>query len=320
MEETVKKEQLSKKRANWGVIIVSILLVLVAVGFFVSFFGFMSTYAVTAGAAPSLSVYLSNLFLIGGFALVSMVLFVISIFFAIEIRRPMSKIWIWGFLVEAAIKGRRELMSKIWMWGVLILAAMYSTTFFTSLAQAGAAINFYASYIPWVVLLIASVTMIAGWDSSNKKRVNIIEWVCLAASVAMSVIFFAATLGSLMSTEALAIYYILITLTVNAALNLFILLLALITRSKRTFDKVIFAMSDEEADIVERIEARVDEIADEVEEMAAEGEAFVEAKAAAEIMEEEAAQAEEKAAEEEVVIETEVVAEETVEDKPEEEK
>ena len=206
------------------------------------------------------------------------------------------------------------------MWGVLILSTMYSTTFFSSWAQAATNINFYATYIPWIVLTVAAVTMVAGWDSSDKKRINAIQWACLAASVVMSVIFFVIMLTSLMSTEALAIYNLVVALSINAALNLFILLLALITRSKRTFDKVIFAMSDEEADIVERIEARVDEIADEVEEMAAEGEAFVEAKAAAEIMEEEAAQAEEKAAEEEVVIETEVVAEETVEDKPEEEK
>lgn len=283
MEETVRNKK------NIGIIIVSILTILIVAGFLVAFFGFMSTYAQVAGATPTFSIYMSNLYIIGGFALIAMVLFILFIFVA---------------------KEKRELLSKVFIWGVLLLAAMYSTAFFSNWSQAAANVSFYASYIPWVALTVAAVAMIACWDSNDKKRLNMIQWICLAASVVMSVFYFVGMLTALMSTEALAIYNLVVTLAINAGVNMFLLLLALITRSKRTFDKVIFAMSDEEAEIVERIEARVDEIADEVEEMAAEGEAFVEAKVAAEIMEEETQKAQEQAAEEEIAIETEVVIEE----------
>ncbi|MEA5003905.1 MAG: hypothetical protein VB081_10445 [Christensenella sp.] len=293
MEETLKKDQTVKSQSNLAINIVSVLVVVLIGGFIVALFGFLGLFAETAGTPMSFASVISNLYLIGGFALISMVLFVIGIFFA---------------------KERRELMSKIWVWGVLLLSVMYAATFFANVVQGVASIDLFADFVPWIALMVATVAMIANWDNSNKKILNMIQWVCLAVSIVFTVIFFAINLMSLMSVENLAIYRLVVLLSKSAVIVVFNLLLVLITRSKRTFDKVIFAMSDEEADIVERIEARVEEIADEVEEMAAEGEAFVEAKAAAEIMEEETEKAEEIAAEEEIVIETEVVTEESAEE------
>lgn len=297
MEETVKKDQAIQKQSNIGINIMMILTIVFIGGFIVALLGFLDTYATTAGVSMGVTEFMSNLYSVGGLSLVAMILFILGIVFA---------------------KERRELMSKIWMWGVLLLSVMYITAFFAYILQGAYAIELFTDYIPWIALVVASVAVLANWDNNNKKVLNTVLWVCFAVAAVFTVIFFAVNLMSLMTTESLAIYRLVVVLSKSAAVMIFILLLVLITRSKRTFDKIIFAMSDEEADIVERIEARVEEIADEVEEMAAEGEAFVKAKAAAEIIEEESQTAEEEAATEEAVIETEVVLEETAEETTEE--
>ncbi|MEA4852887.1 MAG: hypothetical protein VB082_01275 [Christensenella sp.] len=261
MEQTVKK----KSNKNIGIIIISILIIVLAVGMIVSLIGYLQAYEQSAQLGLTTMDYVDyfvyNIYMIGGLMGVCALLLVLSWFIA---------------------KEKREVLSKIWFWGILLTTVLYLANFFPALIQGTFSIEVFAFYLPWLALAVGCVALLANWDNSNKKNLNFIEFTCLAVSIVFSAFFFYQKLTSLMSTEALAIYSVVIPLIINAMVNLLLVQMFLVTASKRKFDKAILAMTDEEADIVERIEARVDEIASEVEEMAAEGEALVEAEEALE--------------------------------------
>ncbi|MEG2360406.1 MAG: hypothetical protein RSB97_01050 [Christensenella sp.] len=225
-----------------------------------------------------------------------------------------------ALFVLFVLKNKREFWAKIFIWGILILSVLASAAFYANLAQMEAmdatqGFAFVSRYIPYVALSVASIAVIVQWDDNAHKAANMVSLVCMLVSAFMVIFQIKAIVGEIQggldatsTIDPVYLYQYMMLIFLAVSLVLITLLYFYVTLSRRKFDCVIIGMTDEEAEVVERIEARVDEIADEVEEIATQD--------AASIVTEEKAEAEiDEAAKEDtetVVIETETVIEEEI--------
>ncbi|MEG2202576.1 MAG: hypothetical protein RRY10_02925 [Christensenellaceae bacterium] len=243
-----------ENKKDKGFVIVAILTVIFSIAYLIGIFGFIAESSFSQQMALPLPVVLSFLYGVGAFAVVCVLVLMIALI---------------------TLKNKREIVAKIFSWGVLLFTLLYTSGLYVSLLQLSSltnldAFNFIASYIPSIAVCVTFIAMISQWDSSDKKAVNMIALVSVMVSLFMVVFTTVQAFGSLMTTVPAAIYALIYSVALGIV-NLFVLIgVFMITRSRRTFDKRVFAMSDEEAEMVEKIEDRVEEIADEVEDMAAE--------------------------------------------------
>lgn len=256
---------IEKRTSKVPFYIIAIITLLSCVGYFIGLGGYISIAAPTGIAFDQ---FLSVLYASGGMVVACTAALLV---------------------ILLVLKNKREMWAKILIWGILILSVLASASFYGSLTQlSGAtfdqALAFVARFVPYIALSVASVAMIAQWDSSEHKATNLISFVCMLVSAVMVIFYVKSIMDEIQNglnitgtidTVYLYQYAMMIALAIMLVLVTLVYFYATINRRK--FDCTMIGMTDEEAEIVERIEQRVDEIADEVEELAAEGEAIVEA-------------------------------------------
>lgn len=265
----IMEETITKKTNKIPFIILAIITLLACVLYFASIGGYVSTVVEsTQASGGSVTV---------DFGTITNVLYSTGGMLVIAAAALMA--------VVLLLKNKRELWAKIFVWAGLLLATMLGAAFFSSLASVATnGFSVLLPYIPQVALVVGSVALIAKWDSGEKKSANIVILVSLIVSIIVSIAFTVtlysqakAALDSLGELEPMYIFQYLILAAVPYVATLVLAVYYVATMSRRKFDCFMLAMTDEEAQVVERIEKRVDEIADEVEEMAVMGEAIIEA-------------------------------------------
>lgn len=294
-------------------IILAIIILVICAAYFVGFGGYLNDAAAASGLSLNFQMVLYYLYLYGGMMVACIAVLMI---------------------VVMALKNKREFFAKLFAWGTLLLAMLGSAGFFGNLAQlssftsADQGIAYFATYVPYVALVVASVALIVQWDDSTRKKVNKISLVCTLVSIVMTILLISNVMAQMKSMldmlgtmQTVYVYQYIFMIATALVCTLMCAFYFYVTLSRRKFDCHMIGMTDEEAEIVERIEARVDEIADEVEELATEGEAIIEAEM--QIDEKTNGQVQEAAGEAEkapeaaetVIVETEVVIEEDTEGK-----
>ncbi|MBC5646971.1 putative sodium/potassium/calcium exchanger [Christensenella tenuis] len=250
-------------------IILAIIVLAVCVIYFVGFGGYLNSAAAASGLTLGLPMVLYYLYLYGGMMIACIAVLMIMVL---------------------TLKNMREFFAKIFVWGTFLLAMLASAGFFGNLAQVSSftsidqGIAYFATYVPYVALVVASISLIVQWDSSNRKKANMISLVCTLISAAMTILLISnimtqmkSMLDTLGTMQTAYIFQYTFMIMTAVACSIMCMLYFYVTLNRRKFDCHMIGMTDEEAEIVERIEARVDEIADEVEELAAEGEAIIKA-------------------------------------------
>lgn len=250
-------------------IILAVIILAVCAIYFIGFGGYLNSAAGASGLTLGLPMILYYLYLYGGMMIACIAVLMIMVL---------------------ALKNMREFFAKIFVWGTFLLAMLASAGFFGNLAQipsftsADQGMAYFATYVPYVALVVASIALIVQWDSNIRKKANMISLVCTLVAAAMTIMLLSNimmqmklmldTIGTLQT--AYIFQYTFMTMTAVAC-TVMCVFYFYVTLNRRKFDCHMIGMTDEEAEIVERIEARVDEIAGEVEELAAEGEAIIKA-------------------------------------------
>lgn len=286
------EQALKQKTSKVPFYIIAIITLVFCAGYFVGLGGYISTAAPTG---VDFSQFLNLLYVSNGLIVCCAVALMVVLF---------------------VLKNKRELWAKILIWGILILSVLACANFYGNLMQLSATtftqgLSFVARYAPYAALSVASVAMIAQWDSGEHKAANMVSFVCMLVAAVMVIFGVKDILETVQSSlnltgtiDAAYMYQYVMLIALAIILVLIDLVYFYATISRRKFDCTLIGMTDEEAEIVERIEKRVDEMADEVEELAAEGEAIIEAEkeideAISEAVEEAIDEAVEEAAEEE---------------------
>ncbi len=260
MEQTIEK-----KTNKVPFAIIAIITLIFSAGYFVGLGGYIS---IAAPTGIDIVQFLNVLYASGGMIVACVVVLMVLMF---------------------VLKNKRELWTKILIWGILLLSVLASANFFGNLTQLAAAnftqgLAFVARYAPYMAVSVASVAMIAQWDNGEHKAANMVSFVCMLVAAVM-VIFQAKNMLDEVQTglnltgtiDSVYLYQYLMLTALAIVLVLIDVVYFYATMSRRKFDCTVIGMTDEEAQIVERIEKRVDEMADEVEALAAEGEAIIEA-------------------------------------------
>lgn len=282
MEQTIEK-----KTSKVPFAIIAIITLIFSVGYFV---GLGSFIAAAAPTGISLAQFIEVLYMNGGIIIACVIALIV---------------------IMIMLRNKREIWAKVLIWGILLLCVLASANFFGNLTQIAAAsftqgLAFVARYAPYLAVTVASVAMIAQWDNGEHKAANMVSFVCMLIAAVMAIFQIKNIVDTIqqnlnliseMQTQFLAQYVMIVS-------SAFVLIMVNVvyfyaTISRRNFDCTVIGMTDEEAQIVERIERRVDEIADEVEALAAEGEAIIEAEIELEAVEEAAEEAVEAELEEE---------------------
>ncbi len=261
METTVNRT----KRAPF--IILAIIILAACAVFFTGFGGYMHEAAAASGMTLGIQMILYYLYLYGGMMVACIVVLM---------------------LMVLLLKNKREFFAKIFVWGAFLLAMLASAGFFGNLVQVSSfttteqGVAYFATYIPYVVVVVSPIALIVQWDSSSRRAVNLVSLVSLMVSAVLTVLLIAnimtqmqSMLDTLGTIQTAYIYQYMFMIAIGIICTLMCALYFSVTLDRRKFDCNMIGMTDEEAAIVERIEARVDEIAEEVEELAAEGEAVI---------------------------------------------
>jgi len=170
-----------------------------------------------------------------------------------------------------AISRRREVFAKVCFWGILIFSLLYASAFVANLyylpqVQFTVGFEFFATYVPVLCLVIALVAILSQWEAPDKQKVNLIALVTSMISIFMTAFY--CLRAAIDNGATSSIQYVNIAMVVFGAATVVLinLMVYIITRSRRIFDKVIYAMTDEEADLVEGVEDRVETVVVEFEE------------------------------------------------------
>ncbi len=170
-----------------------------------------------------------------------------------------------------AVKKRRENFTKVFLWAILIFGVLNLSEFvnlFYYLPSLGtsSAMDVVSIYVPTACAVAAVITLLAQWDASDKKKANIVTAICAIVAIFMAVYYSARMLvvdqgfGDVQMIRTLAGVTGLVSVT-------FLSILAyVITLSRKQFDMVAYAMTDDEAELVESVEDKVESAVEQFEE------------------------------------------------------
>ncbi len=175
-----------------------------------------------------------------------------------------------------AAKIRRELWVKVMTWGMLLLAVALSTPIFTQVlsilpqAEALAGVTTICAYAPVLCVTVTLVALLAQWDSANKKAVHTVSLICWIAAAATTAVYLVQNIRQYAvggyELSGFDYAYLIAEIAGDIAIVLICVFAWMVTSSRRKFDRVIYAMTDEEAAVMEGVEDRIEEIADDLEE------------------------------------------------------
>ncbi len=260
------EQTMNKKTSKAPFLVLTIATLAVCIVFFIGLGGYIAT-AATAGI--TFDQFLNVLYASGGMVVICITALMI---------------------VLLVLKTKREVWAKVFVWGALLLSMLASAGFYGNLSQLTMVdftqgLGFVSRYAPYIALSVASVALIVQWDNNNRKATNLVSLVCWMVSAVMVVFQIKSIMEEMQnglnltsSIDPVYLYQYIMLGALAIALALIVVVYFYVTLSRRSFDRNMLGLTDEEAEIVERIEERVDEIADEVEEMAALGEAVIAAK------------------------------------------
>lgn len=163
-------------------------------------------------------------------------------------------------LVTMFFAGRRDVFARVMIWGMLLLGTLklanYVGQLFT-LSQYGASdiFTFFSAWIQMLCVVVTLIALIAQWDDKNKKIVNTISLIACVVSA----IFFVIILVNRDFSQAGSMAEIILVVGTMASLLLIPLYVFCITSSRRLFNRVMYGFTNEEAEVVEEIEDKLEE-------------------------------------------------------------
>jgi lysylphosphatidylglycerol synthetase-like protein (DUF2156 family) len=171
----------------------------------------------------------------------------------------------------AAVKKRRETFAKTFLWAILIfgvlnLSELINLFYYFPSLGASSAMDVISIYAPAACAAAAVVTLLAQWDASDKKKANMVTAVCAIVAIFMTVYYSARMLvvdqgfGDVQTIRTLAGVMGLVSVTFLSVLAY------VITLSRKQFDMVAYAMTGDEAELVESVEDKVESAVEQFEE------------------------------------------------------
>ncbi len=170
-----------------------------------------------------------------------------------------------------AVKTRREVFSKVCFWGVMLLALVYASEFFKMLyyfpsMNFTGAFDIVSIYAPSVCAVASITALIAQWDATDKKRLNAVAAVCAIIAIFMAVYYSARMLVFDESFGSPQMMQIFAGITGVIAMTMVSVIVYTATITRRTFDTVVYAMTNDEAELVESVEDKVETVVGQFEE------------------------------------------------------
>lgn len=229
MEQEQKKERLLAHR------VVSIVGIVVSLIFLISFVSAIVMDSVNAGMAMPFGNAMLQFFQSNGFNVLLIMILLVGLFVA---------------------KKSRALLAKTLMWGILLLTTLYLSAFFTYLVYLpqmpfAQGVDFFAQYTPSICAIVALVALLSNWQEPNKSKVHKIALVCSVISVLFTAYFILRILAVNYDAQIQALAVGLCGILAIMAVSL---LVCTITKSRMTFDRIVYAMTEEEALLVELAE------------------------------------------------------------------
>ncbi len=177
-----------------------------------------------------------------------------------------------GSLVVLFVKLRREMILKIFAWGMMLFSVVYVSPVFSQMLfildqfEPLALLMQIAIYAPMLCSMVALIATLVQWDSTYRLIASKITMIC-GVVAAFFVVFFAVfEISQITDWTTFDIAFIFTTILSGVAVILLCIYLSIITSSRRVFDRLVFAMSEEEARVIENVEDRMDDMAEEIEE------------------------------------------------------
>lgn len=238
MEKTVDKK--------WFMIIGLAVIALCGI-YIISTVSFISDLSVQAGRAVTAGDYLQQFFETGGlFLFLFTALIIVTVF------------------VQAA----REVIAKVLIWGLLLLSVIMNAAFFTSIyniSQYPDQISYYIiASIPLFCAIVPLVALICQWDSAKKKATRVI---CIVSAI-IAAVFVILQLTQYNPSALGSVLLFLVLLTFNVGVVLVPLFVLSVTKNRQAFYVLMCGLTEEEAVLVEKIEDKIGEVKEELEECA----------------------------------------------------
>ena len=178
----------------------------------------------------------------------------------------------WMCLAFLFAHERREAMVKICSWAVLILVLLHIAPFFTdtvfymNTVSFSAGLNYFSAYVPGLMTAIVYVTLLSRWNETDQRLTNRTALVCGLVAVFMLIVYLAQVFPLMSLTSTLHDNAQLWGLVFgNSSITLTIVVVWALTLSARTFERIMYDMTDEEAFAFEIVAERVDEASKRIE-------------------------------------------------------
>lgn len=244
METKQKRNQLMAFR------IVSIISIIIAALFMVLMLVVMGLSIAGSGVVPGVGDILRYIYQNNGF-LVALFLVLLICFYA--------------------AKNKRDVLSKFFFWGMLLLGMLYAAGFFNTLyyiPQMGflSTMELCGLYAPSVCAAVSLVALLVQWESADKKITNWVSSVC--SVIAACLLVFYLTRMVYIEEGFTTVDYLQVFSGIFGLVSVVLVSvnIAVVTSTRRTFDRVVYAMTDEEAMLVENVEDKVETVVEEFEE------------------------------------------------------